>query len=215
MVANASAALRWLKGADANLAEVQTCLENIVRSGHRTNDIIASVRSMFEKKSSEIGLVDVRQLIGDVVALVQSELQSHQISLRLELPDALPKVVGASVQLQQVTLNLITNAIEAMSSVLGHERRLTIASSCEQGKSVTITIEDTGRGIDPLHFDHVFQPFFTTKSHGMGLVLAISRSIVEAHGGQLRAAPRNLSGTAFHLTMPLSPPGTPSEPMKK
>jgi PAS domain S-box-containing protein len=214
MVANAGAALRWLKGPDANLAEVQACLENIVRSGHRTNDVVASVRAMFEKKSGKTGLVDVRQLIGDVIALVQGELESYQILLRLELPETLPKVVAASVQLQQVTLNLITNAIEAMSPVTGRERRLTIASSCEQGKSVTITVEDTGRGIDPLHFDKIFQPFFTTKSHGMGLGLAISRSIIEAHGGRLWAAPRNPSGTAFHLTMPISLPGTPNEPTK-
>jgi C4-dicarboxylate-specific signal transduction histidine kinase len=106
------------------------------------------------------------------------------------------------VQLQQVILNLITNAIEAMSFVSGRDRHLAIVTRFEQQTSIAITIEDAGSGIDPVHLDHIFDPFFTTKSNGMGLGLAISRSIVEAHGGRLCAAPRSPYGTAFCIQVP-------------
>jgi signal transduction histidine kinase len=115
------------------------------------------------------------------------------------------------VQLQQVVLNLIINAIEAMSAVMGRERRLTIGSSLDQA-SVTITVEDTGSGIDPVHLNRIFDPFFTTKSNGMGLGLSISRSIVEAYGGRLQAVPRSPFGTAFYLTLPTSGGGPQTAP---
>jgi signal transduction histidine kinase len=113
-------------------------------------------------------------------------------------------VLAARVQLQQVILNLILNAIEAMSSVTGRERCLTIASSLDQPASLTIAVEDTGTGIDPAHFDRIFDPFFTTKAQGMGLGLSICRSIIEAHGGNLLASPRNPFGSSFYLSLPIS-----------
>jgi len=118
--------------------------------------------------------------------------------------EGLPEVLAARVQLQQVILNLILNAIEAMSSVTGRERCLTIASSLDQPASLTIAVEDTGIGIDPAHFDRIFDPFFTTKAHGMGLGLSICRSIIEAHGGKLLASPRNPFGSSFYLSLPIS-----------
>jgi signal transduction histidine kinase len=111
--------------------------------------------------------------------------------------------MATRVQLQQVILNLVMNAIEAMSSVTGRERCLTIASSLDSQASLTITVEDTGMGIDPVHRDRIFDPFFTTKSHGMGLGLSICRSIVEAHGGALRVSSGHPFGTVFHLTLPM------------
>ena len=129
---------------------------------------------------------------------------SHQIVLRNEMPDELPNVMAAPVQLQQVILNLIMNAIEAMSSVTGRERRLRITSALDQSTSVTIIVEDTGTGIDPAHRDRIFDPFFTTKPRGMGLGLSICRSIIEAHGGKLLASPQNPFGSSFKLSLPVS-----------
>ena len=116
--------------------------------------------------------------------------------------------MATRVQLQQVILNLIMNAIEAMSAVTGRERCLTIASDLDQQAAVTIAIEDSGTGIDPAHRDRIFDPFFTTKSHGMGLGLSICRSIIEAHGGALRVAPASPFGTVFHLSLPIAAAGS-------
>ena len=157
---------------------------------------------MFGKETSEKRRLDVRALVGEVVALVQGELETHRVSLRNDITDRLLEVVGDRVQLQQVLLNLTMNAIEAMSSETGRDRHLTIASGVDENAMVRITVEDTGGGIDPAHLDRIFDPFFTTKSTGMGLGLSICRSIVEAHGGKLRALPRSSIGTVFHLTLP-------------
>ena len=202
IVTNASAGLRWLNRSDPNLAEVRTNLEQIVRGGHRIDEIIASTRAMFGKETSEKRRLDVRALVGEVVALVQGELETHRVSLQTDITDRLLEVVGDRVQLQQVLLNLTMNAIEAMSSETGRDRHLTIASDVDENTMVRITVEDTGVGIDPAHLDRIFDPFFTTKSAGMGLGLSICRSIVEAHGGKLRALPGSSIGTAFHLTLP-------------
>jgi signal transduction histidine kinase len=135
-------------------------------------------------------------------------LETHQIVLRNDLSDGLPPVLAARVQLQQVILNLVNNAVEAMNSVMDRERCLTIASSLDPQASVTIAVEDSGTGIDPAHLERIFDPFFTTKSHGMGLGLSICRSIVEAHGGALRVAPASPVGTVFRLTLPIAADGS-------
>jgi PAS domain S-box-containing protein len=204
IVSNANAGLRWLKNSSPNIDEACSTLDRIVKAGHRLNEVIVDLRAMFGKESRETSLVDVRQLVTDVLALAQSELENHQISLRNDIPAKLPKIMAARVQLQQVVLNLIMNAAEAMSSVDERDRCLTIASSMDGEASITITIEDTGCGIDPAHLDHIFDPFFSTKTNGMGLGLAISRSIVEGHGGRLWASQRRPCGTTFHLTLPVS-----------
>jgi PAS domain S-box-containing protein len=205
IVTNANAGLRWLSSSNPNLVEARAAFTRIVKEGYRTNEVIAGIRAMFGKESREASLVNVRLLVNDVLALAQGELENHHILLRNDIPDGLPEVLAARVQLQQVIFNLITNAIEAMSSVItGRDRRLTIASSFDQQESVTITVEDTGGGIDPVHFHRIFDPFFTTKSHGMGLGLAICRSIVEAHSGRLWASSRSPTGAVFHVTLPIS-----------
>jgi len=156
---------------------------------------------MFGKESSKSSVVYLRQIVDEVLALTQGELATRKITLCNNIHDELPAVMAESVQLQQVVLNLIMNAIEAMSAVIGRERRLTIGSSLDQA-SVTITVEDTGSGIDPVHLNRIFNPFFTTKANGMGLGLSISQSIVEAYDGRLQAVPRRPFGTAFYLTLP-------------
>ena len=122
--------------------------------------------------------------------------------------------MASRVQLHQVILNLIMNAVEAMSSVTGRERRLTIRSCLDQPATLTITVEDTGTGIEPAHFDRIFDPFFTTKAHGMGLGLSICRSIIEAHGGKLLASPQNPFGTSFYLSLPISEAGSSGQSFK-
>ena len=156
IMANASAGLRWLKGSDPNLARAQSNLDDIVRASKQLGELIDSTRAMFGKASAEQDLVDVRLLVSNVLALARSELGSHQIVLRDEMGEGLPEVMASRVQLQQVILNLIMNAIEAMSSVTGRERRLTIGSSLNQPGTLTITVDDTGIGIDPTHFDRIF-----------------------------------------------------------
>jgi PAS domain S-box-containing protein len=208
IVANANAALRWLRRTDPDLAEVQSSLDQIVKSGHQLSEVIDSVRAMFGRESAAANLVDIRSLVTEVLTLAQGELETHRIVLQNDMSDAVPKVMAAPVQLQQVILNLIINAIEAMSSVTGRERRLTIASSVEAKASVTIMVEDTGVGIDPAHLDRIFEPFFTTKRQGMGLGLSICRTIIEAHGGKLSVSPQSPFGTSFQLTLPIAAAGS-------
>jgi signal transduction histidine kinase len=165
------------------------------------DEVIAGIRAMFGKDVGKTNRVDVRLLIGEVLELARGELETHRILLRNEMRDGLPAVM-AERQLQQVLLNLIMNAIEAMSSVTGRERHLRIASGLDDEANVRITVEDTGSGIAPAHLDRIFDPFFTTKSDGMGLGLSICRSIIEAYGGRLWALPRSPSGAVFHLSLP-------------
>jgi len=204
MVSNASAALRWLRRLNPDLLEVESSLDQIVKSGHQLSEVIDSVRAMFGRDSADTTLVNVRLLVGEVLAVAQGELETHGIVLHNDMSDELPEVMAAPVQLQQVILNLIMNAIEAMSSLTGRERRLTIASGVEQQASVTVTVQDTGVGIDPAHLERIFEPFFTTKRHGMGLGLSICRSIIEAHGGKLLVSPQSPFGTVFYLTLPIA-----------
>jgi signal transduction histidine kinase len=214
IMANASAGLRWLKRSDPNLARAQSNLDDIVRASKQLGEVIDGTRAMFGKASAEPDRVDVRLLVSNVLALARSELGSHQIVLRDEMREGLPEVKASRVQLQQVILNLIMNAVEAMSSVTGRERRLTIGSHLDQPATLTITVEDTGIGIEPTHFDRIFDPFFTTKAHGMGLGLSICRSIIEAHGGKLLAARRNPFGTSFCLSLPISAGGSSDQSSK-
>ncbi len=202
IVTSASAGLRWLKRAEPNLAEVQATLEQIVSAGHRIDEVIASTRAMFGKESAERRLLDARAIVSDVLALVKGELEIHNISLRTDISNRPLEVMGDRVQLQQVLFNLVMNAIEAMVLAAEHERHLTTTSTVDEKGSVSITVKDTGSGIDPAHLDRIFAPFFTTKSNGMGLGLSICRSMVEAHGGTLWASPGKPGGAVFHLTLP-------------
>jgi PAS domain S-box-containing protein len=202
IVGYANVGLQRLSRKDPNLDEVQKALQRIVNSGLRAADIITSIRGMFRKDNHEKLPVAVNDLVREVLTLIHGDLERRQIVLRSELHDALPKITGERVPLQQVLLNLITNAAEAMSAVTGRERQLTIHTVLNEPASVRVTVEDTGCGIDAAHLDRIFDPFFTTKSHGMGLGLSICRSIVEAHGGKLWALRRNPFGTAFHLSLP-------------
>jgi signal transduction histidine kinase len=203
LVTNAGIGLRLLARADADLDEVRGVLKRIGDDGHRASDIIASMRAMFKSGRREASPVDVRDLVYEALTLVRSELQSQGVSVQVNLHrDHLPRIVGDRVQLQQVFINLLMNAIEAMSSVKERERSLLLEARIHGRDDVLITLEDSGPGIDANEMERLFEPFFTTKSHGMGLGLAISRSIIEAHGGRLWVSGRTPQGAIFHVQLP-------------
>jgi PAS domain S-box-containing protein len=204
IVANANAGLRWLTRAEPDLDEARATLNRIIKDGHRASEVIATIRSMFGKDRRERRAVSVNELVGDVLVLVHGELESHHISLQNEMFRALPHIMAERVQLQQVFLNLIMNAVDAMSSVTDRARVLTIKSRICESDRVLITLEDSGTGIDPSHMDRIFDAFFTTKSDGMGMGLSICRSIIESHGGTLQASANNPYGTIVHVALPLT-----------
>jgi signal transduction histidine kinase len=202
IAANASAALRWLSRATPDMGEARAALERIVGEAHRASDVIGAIRAMFKKAGDDKAPVDVNALIRDVLALVRNDLDTRRIALETDLPAGLPAVVGCQAQLQQVFLNVVTNAVEAMDSVAERARKLRVTSQPNEADGVLITVEDSGNGIDPRDAKQIFEPFYTTKQQGMGLGLSICRSIVEAHGGRLSASPGKLHGLALRISLP-------------
>jgi PAS domain S-box-containing protein len=198
----ANTGLRGLTNPEPDLDKVREILKVIVSDGHRASGVIASIRSMFGKGSSEKSTVSVNAILGDVLALVYEEFERNQISVKNEMLDALPNVKAERVLLQQVFLNLFTNAIDAMSSVTDRARVLTIKSGLGEADSVLVTLEDSGVGIDASHIDRIFDAFFTTKSEGMGMGLSICRSIIESHGGELSARSGHPHGSVFQIVLP-------------
>ncbi len=202
MIANAGAGMRWLEKNPPDLHEAQANLTEIVSVGHRANEAIEGIRAMFRRDRQERVALNVNKLILTVLTALGDELQSHQIIVRTELADDLPLVLADRVQLQQVILNLTTNAIDAMSSVAGRSRVLRLRSEIQEPHGVLVSVEDSGSGIDPKNVDRIFETFFTTKSSGMGMGLAICRSIIEAHHGRLWASAGTPYGSAFQFTLP-------------
>jgi signal transduction histidine kinase len=179
---------------------VKEVLNRVVRDGHLASDVIASVRAMIKKDAQPKTLLSVNGLIEEVVGHLQDKISSEQVSLQMELADGAPEILADRVQLEQVILNLTTNAVDAMREQDG-PRLLRISSAIEEENTLVVAIADTGKGIDPQIADRIFDPFFTTKSSGMGLGLAICRSIIEAHGGRLWASPNVPRGTVFRFTL--------------
>jgi signal transduction histidine kinase len=208
IVSNANASLRWLAHAPPNLDEAREAVNNIVKDGLRAADVIGSVRAIFRKGDDERAPLDVNELVQEVLRLTQGEIQSGRVSVRTELAGKLPDVLGHRVQLQLVLRNLIANAIEAMGSVTDRGRLLQIRSEIAPA-GVRITVTDTGTGIDPDSMSRIFDTFFTTKSHGMGLGLSICRSIVEAHGGTLSASANHPHGSTFEIVLPVAASSSP------
>jgi PAS domain S-box-containing protein len=205
LVTNGSIGLRLLAKADSDLDEIREVLKRIIDDGHRASQVVASIRAMFGKDQREKSLVDIRDLISEVLRLVQGELDSQRVSLQVELHPELPRVMADRVQMQQVLLNLLTNAVEAMSSVENRERSLLVKSDFHGKHDVLITVEDSGSGLDPKDTARIFDAFFTTKSHGMGLGLSICQSIIESHGGRLWASTRSPHGSVFYVQLPTNP----------
>jgi C4-dicarboxylate-specific signal transduction histidine kinase len=202
IVANANAGLRFLKAQTPDLGEACDALTQIVGEGHRASQVIGSVRAMFKKESQQRARLDVNRIIREVLALSRGELQSQHIQVQTDLCEELPKVSGVAVQLQQVMFNLVTNAIEAMASTSGRANVLRVSSARREPRGVVITVEDSGSGISEKDMDHIFDLFFTTKSHGMGLGLSICRNIIEAHEGRLSVSPAAGGGSVFQIALP-------------
>ena len=200
VVANSHAGTRWLARQEPNLEEVRLALESIGENGHRANEVITSISAMFKKNPDRRVPVNVNEVVNDVINLSRGELQSRKISLHTKLAPDLPRVSGDPVQLREVLLNLTMNAAEAMN--LTDSRVLVIASMLE-ADGVKITVEDSGIGIDAKHAERIFEAFFTTKTTGMGMGLAICRSIIASHDGRLWATPGNSRGTVFHVALPV------------
>jgi NO-binding membrane sensor protein with MHYT domain len=200
-VTNAHACLRWLSGDTPNLEEARTSALNIVKDGMRAAEIISRVRLLFKKGTPQRESVDVNEVIREMIVLLRSEATRHSISVRAELAPDLPYVMGDRVQLQQVMMNLITNSIDAMKDV-NWPRELAINSQRAEHAQVMVSVSDTGVGLPPQQVDQIFHAFFTTKPHGTGMGLSISRSIVESHSGRLWAADNSSRGASFHVILP-------------
>jgi signal transduction histidine kinase len=200
IVASASAARRWLEWEKPDIDKAKAALNQIESAGHRANDIIVNVRSMFRKDAQDKSWIDINKLIGTVLELLRIDLRKHQIDFELELYDQIPPVFGNQVQLQQVILNLIMNAIDSMRSV--QPRVLSVKSKLNGHDSVQLSIEDTGIGIDPANLAQIFKPMFTTKKHGMGMGLSICQSIIELHEGKIWVTAGNNGGTIFSFELP-------------
>jgi PAS domain S-box-containing protein len=201
VVTNANACLRWLAGATPNLDEAREAAARIIRDGNRASDVIGRIRALVKRSGTEQTRLDINEVIQEVVGLIQSEIQKNGVVLRMELAAELPQVLGDRVQLQQVILNLVMNGIEAMSAVTDRSRDLLIRSRQHESDKVLIAVQDSGVGLQSESLDHLFKAFFTTKPKGMGMGLAISRSIIEAHGGKLWAVPNDGPGATFQFTL--------------
>jgi len=203
VVTNANAGLRWLAGPIPNLSEAREALARITRDGKRASDVIGRIRALVKKSSTEKAGLDLNEAIQEVVVLVQSEIQKSEVTLQMELAIDLPQILGNRVQLQQVILNLVMNSIEAMSAVTDRSRDLLIRSCKYEADKVLVAAQDSGIGIDSQNLEKIFDAFYTTKSQGMGMGLAISRSIIEDHGGQLWTVPNNGPGMTFAFALPV------------
>jgi signal transduction histidine kinase len=201
MITNAGTGLRWLDRATPDVDEAKAALKQIVVTGHRAGSVIESIRAMFRKDLGTRTSLDINELVREALALMRGELQTHRVSVEAEPNERLPRVKGDRVQLQQVLLNLITNAIDSMAASDG-ARVLCVKSEVHDSGGVMVSVEDTGTGVDPKDVDQLFNPLFTTKSHGMGMGLSICRSIIEAHEGQLWATPNRSQGSVFQFILP-------------
>jgi C4-dicarboxylate-specific signal transduction histidine kinase len=202
VVTNANACLRWLAGQAPNLDEARQAIERIIRDGHRASEVIRRVRDLVKKSPPRKDLLDINDLIVEVIVLARSQVQGNRVSLQTQLSDDVPFILGDRIQLQQVILNLIINAIEAMSGISEGPRELLVGSGKDESKGVLVAVRDSGPGLDPESLDHLFAAFYTTKPQGMGMGLAISRSIIEAHGGRLWASLNAPRGAVFQFTLP-------------
>jgi PAS domain S-box-containing protein len=202
VVTNANASLRWLGAAEPNVDEARAAINRIVREGNRAADVIGRIRSLLKKAPPHVAAFDINELVNEVLMLTNHEIRRHGVSLRTELAPALPPVRGDSVQLRQVILNLVMNAIEATSAAPGGPRELTVLSQKQPPDAVAVAVRDSGVGIESANIDQIFKPFFTTKSSGMGMGLAIARTAIESHGGRLWATPNSGRGATFQFSVP-------------
>jgi signal transduction histidine kinase len=201
IVSNASAVRRLLSNQTLAIDKVLGMVEQIEKAGHHASDIIQNIRATLRRDTQDKSFVDVNRIILAVLALGKKEIQKHEIKVKIELDDQLPTVNGNEVQLQQVVLNLVMNAVDAMASV--QPRILRIQSHLSKAGRVQVSIEDTGTGIDPADVSRIFKPLFSTKATGMGMGLSICHSIIESHRGQLWVEAGADRGSIFQFELPV------------
>jgi signal transduction histidine kinase len=203
MVVSGGACLNWLENERPNLEEAREAAQRMLQNGTRATDVLRSIRSLVQKAEPRVARLEVDTVIKEVLVLARGELQQHRVAVRTELDAGLPTVLGDRMQLQQVLLNLIINAIQSMSGVHDCPRDLIIrCTSDTPNEGVLITVQDSGTGFDPSSGERIFDSMFTTKEGGMGMGLSISRSIIAAHGGRIWASPGESVGAIFHIVLP-------------
>jgi PAS domain S-box-containing protein len=202
IVTNEEASLRWLKHSPPEIDEVRRGLQRMIGDAKRAGDLIHRIRTMSRNVEPERARLDLNHVIDEVAKMVDREVVSHRVSLRLDLATDLPAVRGDRVQLQQVIINFLINGIQAMAAVDGRPRELLVRSRQTADRQALVAVQDSGIGIDPENADRLFDAFFTTKPNGMGLGLSICRSIIEAHGGRLWASGHVGPGATFQFTLP-------------
>ncbi|MGA7523630.1 MAG: PAS domain S-box protein [Acidobacteriaceae bacterium] len=201
IVTNASTCLRMLDATPPNLNGARETVRRALRDGNRASDVITHLRTLFSRKEVKTEPVDLNEIVREVIALSVTELQQNSVILRQDFAEGLPRVQGDRIQLQQVTLNLLRNAADAMSAVDDRPRELSVSTE-PAGEEVQVKVRDTGIGIDPAAMERLFESFYTTKQDGMGIGLSVSRSIIEAHNGRLWAMANNGPGATFAFSVP-------------
>jgi signal transduction histidine kinase len=201
---NAGAARRFLHLSPPDTDEIEAALGRIIGESHRTSEVFDSIRALFRKPDEERRPLDVNEVVRSALQSLRSEVQDRAIVVRTDLMAALPRVAGHAGQLQEVVFNLAHNAIEAMGATTGRSRVLQLRTGLRGASTIAVEVEDSGPGIDAKQLEGIFGAFVTTKSHGMGLGLAICRMIVEQHGGQLSASSDGVSGSLFQFVLPVA-----------
>src|SRR3984893_2253621 len=207
IVVSGDACLRWLAAKPPNVDEVLQAVEAIIRDGTRASGVLVRIRGLLRRGEGLRERSDINDVIREVIALSDGELRRNGVSLRTEMPGDLPPVVVDRILLQQVILNLIMNAMEAMRAVSDRVRVLRIRTEEQPSGSIVVIVQDSGVGVDPKHSSQMFEAFYTTKAQGIGMGLTISRSIIEAHGGQLWAVANDGPGSTFCFTLPIDEAG--------
>jgi signal transduction histidine kinase len=202
IITNASTCLRMLAADPPNVAGALETAQRTIRDGNRATDVIVRLRSLFSAKNPTTEMVDINEVAREVVALSLTDLERAQVIWQIELADDLPLIPADRIQLQQVVLNLLRNAVDAMSEVKGRTKRLTVRTEWTRCDGVCLSVEDVGIGIDPNNAERLFEPFFTTKTTGMGIGLSLSQAIIESHHGRLWVTPNNGPGATFLFSIP-------------
>jgi C4-dicarboxylate-specific signal transduction histidine kinase len=212
IITNASTCLRMLAADPPNFDGARETARRTIRDGNRASEVITRLRALFAKKDTAIEPVDRNEAAREVTTLLRSELQRSQVILRAELSDDLPHVTGDRVQLQQVILNLLRNASDAMSAIDDRPRHLIISTALDEDDRVRLSVKDAGVGFNPQVMDRLFEAFYTTKNDGMGIGLSVSRSIIENHHGRLWAEPNDGPGATFSFYIPWRTEGAKAPP---
>jgi C4-dicarboxylate-specific signal transduction histidine kinase len=214
VVTNGQAADRWLRADPPDVAEARAALSRIVRDGNRAAEIIRSIRNILDPVGEEPKPLSINKVIQQLVPLIENELAAQNIDLVLDLHPHLPKVTGDAVQLQQLVLNLVLNGIDAMRGQMAADRKMIVRALAGEG-GVVVSVEDRGSGLPDIHHDRLFEPFYTTKAEGMGVGLAICRTVVESHGGRIWAESLSSGGARFAFALPAADAGGTLGPEKE